>query len=158
MNLQAAVVDDEQPEPEVIPSVIIEPRTGIDLSRVDKTGKTVIHYIVTPIEYGSYENHKFLRHMLDFGFVSTLKDHDQKLPYEYTLEQSTGIMLKVFKDMGLASADLEVTDTSSDYRKISEWDKIDYQKDAQDFLDLVKVKIGKQNLVPCDPVGKFNED
>ena len=150
-NPEISSVEEDDPE-------VIESKYGISLSRVDNFGKSVIHYIVTPINYGSYENYKFLRYMLQFGFNSEIVDKEGKKAYEYSLDQSTGLMLDVFKDLKLAPKDIEVNEGLSEYKKIEDWEAINYQKDAQDFLDLVKMNVDKQDLIPCDPVGKFNQD
>lgn len=157
------VLDSEIENPELEPVFIKESASlkfkfGIDLSRIDKLGKSVIHYIVTPIDYGSYENDKFLEYMLKFGFSPSLFDNSNKQAFHYTLTQSTGLLLRVFQDLGYVSSDLEVNPNILTYKPQSEWENINYQKDAQDYLDLIKTNIHKETLVPWDPNGQFNSD
>lgn len=131
---------------------------GIDFSRTDHFGRSVIHYIVTPVDYGSFENEAFLNHMLKFGFQGDISDKDGLKPHDYAAKQSSGRLLSVFQERGICSKDI-VADTSVlSYKKLEDWKEVDYMKDAQDFLDLVKMNVDKEKLVPCDPAGKFNDD
>ena len=105
----------EDRHPEIAPakedaSKIDESKFGISLSRVKNFVKSVIHCIVTPINYGSYEKYKFLRCMLQFGFNSEIVDKEGKKAYDYSFDQSTGLMLDIFKDFNLAPKDIEVNE------------------------------------------------
>ena len=53
---------------------------------VDKHGKSIIHYIVNPIKFGSYENTELLKKALEVGFKADIKDHRGKTPYDYACE------------------------------------------------------------------------
>lgn len=142
----------------VIEQPVAEYKYGINLCRADKLGKSVIHYILTPVSYGSFENDKFLEFMLKFGFKGDMTDDEGLKPVDYAVRQSTGTMLDVLKDFKLAPVDLEVDANICSYRKIEDWENINYMKDSQDFLDLVKMNVDKEKLVPCDAAGKFNDD
>ena len=113
---------------------------------------------MTPITYGSYENDDFLQYMLKFGFKGDITDKFGKKPHDYSVNQSSGTMLNVLKQLNVAPKNLKVKESLKKYKLLEDWKKIDYQKDAQDFLDLVKMKVDKENLVPCDKAGKFNND
>ena len=131
---------------------------GINLSRTDNFGRSVIHYIVTPVDYGSFENEKFLRHMLKFGFQGDISDNEGLKPHDYATKQSGGRLLDIFQELRIAPEDLIVDTNILSYKKIEDWKEVDYLKDAQDFLDLVKMNVDKEKLVPCDTAGKFNDD
>lgn len=145
-------------ESPVVDQPAAEYKYGINLCRVDELGRSVVHYILTPVSYGSFENDNFLEFMLKFGFKGDIVDKEGLKPVDYALRQSTGTMLEVFKDFKLAPADLEIDANICSYRKIEDWENVNYMKDAQDFLDLVKMNVDKEKLVPCDPAGKFNDD
>ena len=129
---------------------LVTPTTkyGIDLEGKDQCGKSVVHYIVTPITYGSYENDKFLDYILKFGFSGDVIDNDGNKPHDYAVQQSSGTMLDVLIENGFAPKDLQVNEGIKTYRKIKDWKKVDYQGDAQAFLDLVKMNVDKETLVP----------
>ena len=55
--------------------------------QVDKKGKSLIHYIVNPLPYGSFENTDLLRKAIEVGFKYDLRDQDGKTPYERACEQ-----------------------------------------------------------------------
>lgn len=63
---------------------------------VDKFGKSVVHYVVNPLRYGSYENSKLLKKVIKNGFKWDLKDAEGKTPYDYALLQKSGIMRAAF--------------------------------------------------------------
>ena len=153
---EAGAQQNENVVVEVIPQK--ESKYAIDLSRQDNLGRTVVHYIVSPVSYGSYENEEFLEYFLKFGFRGDLSDNDGLKPQDYAIQQSSGSMLSVLIDQKVAPNYLKVNENLSSYKKIYDWEEINYLKDAQDYLDLIKMNVEGENLVPCDSAGKFNED
>lgn len=137
--------DIQKVEPE---KTIGETKDGIDLTRQDNLGKSVVHYIVTPVSYGSYENAEFLEFMIKYGFKPDLTDNTGLKPYQYAMKQSTGELLNVFKDLMLVDNNCEIDSDVTSFKPISEWEEVPYLKDAQDFLDLVKMNVDKESLVP----------
>jgi hypothetical protein len=63
---------------------------------VDKFGKSVVHYVVNPLQYGSYENTQLLKKVIKNGFRWDLKDAEGKTPSDYALLQKSGIMKQAF--------------------------------------------------------------
>jgi hypothetical protein len=58
----------------------------VALNNKDQDGKSAIHFVVCPIEFGSYENDDLLIAMMDFGFEANLEDLDGKTPYWYACQ------------------------------------------------------------------------
>ena len=50
-------------------------KSTIKFNNQDSNGKSVIHYIVNPLAFGSFENTKFLRSAIDYGFEANLQDN-----------------------------------------------------------------------------------
>jgi ankyrin repeat protein len=123
-------------------------KVGIDIARQDNLGKSVIHYIVTPVSYGSYENTEFLEFMIKYGFKPDLIDNSGLQPYQYAIKQSTGALLDVFKDLDIVDRSLKIDEGISSFKKLEDWEETNYLKDAQDFLDLAKMNVDKETLVP----------
>jgi ankyrin repeat protein len=49
---------------------------SLDKSHVDTFGKNAIHYVVNPLEYGSYENVDILESLKEAGYDINLKDKE----------------------------------------------------------------------------------
>ena len=60
-----------------------------NLATQDKSGKTVVHYAVSPLPFGSYENEEMLELLLKEGFDSKLKDNERKTPAMYAQVQES---------------------------------------------------------------------
>ena len=131
---------------------------GINLANTDNIGKSVIHYIINPLDYGSYENQDFLNYMLKFGFKGDIADNNRMKPYEYAKDLSSDSMLNTLKLFNAAPLSWKLNIQNCWFKKIEDWEEVDYLKDSQDYLDLAKMDIDKKSLVPWDPVGKFNDD
>lgn len=52
----------------------------MNLTGQDKSGKSVVHYVVSPLRYGSYENVALLNLLAREGFNVQLKDGEGKTP------------------------------------------------------------------------------
>lgn len=50
--------------------------TGLLLDVQDDEGKTALHYVVTPLNFGSYENTDLLRFLVEAGARIDIKDKD----------------------------------------------------------------------------------
>ena len=46
-------------------------------------GRSLIHYIVDPLPFGSYENEELLRQALASGFNPLIRDNKGLTPYDY---------------------------------------------------------------------------
>jgi ankyrin repeat protein len=52
-------------------------------NNVDIFGKSFVHYIVSPLDYGSFENSDLLQQALDLEFDYSIQDRDGLTPYDY---------------------------------------------------------------------------
>ena len=66
----------------VMLKVFIDLEFQIDFSHQDKNGKSLVHHIVQPLEFGSFENYEFLRFAL-WHFKLDLKDSNGHTPIYY---------------------------------------------------------------------------
>jgi len=49
---------------------------AIDVNHVDKQGKNAVHYVVNPVEFGSYENVEILKILKEASFDLNHKDNE----------------------------------------------------------------------------------
>lgn len=72
----------------------------LKLNSVDKLdGRSLIHYIVDPLPFGSFENEELLRQALAAGFDPLIRDAKGFTPYEYALKQKSGVLKNVFEEV-----------------------------------------------------------
>ena len=123
--------------------------------------------MVTPLPFGSFENLKLLKAMLETGFQSDLKDKANKTPYDYACTQESGVLKRMFEEKELCNGAVEEEKKEDDMNlddmlpKGAEKQKkkiIDFEADAQTYLERIQMEIDPQKFVPCDSVGKFNDD
>lgn len=57
----------------------------IDVNHVDKQGKNAVHYVVNPVEFGSYENVEILKILQEASFDMNRKDNEGNTPLSYAL-------------------------------------------------------------------------
>lgn len=60
----------------------------------DKKGKSAVHFVVNPCDFGSFENVEMLRLLHKAGFPLNLKDANGKTPIEYAWLQKSGTLFK----------------------------------------------------------------
>ena len=60
----------------------------------DQAGKSVVHYLVNPIKYGSYENIELLDVLHKAKYPLNVKDNMNKPPIFYAQEQESGVLMK----------------------------------------------------------------
>lgn len=58
----------------------------LDIGLKDLGGKSAVHLVVNPCEYGSYENVQILQALADVGYPLNLSDSDNKTPSHYAKE------------------------------------------------------------------------
>lgn len=56
---------------------------SIKKDSVDNHGKSLLHYIINPLPFGSYENEELLRKAIEVGFRHDIKDNKGKTPFDY---------------------------------------------------------------------------
>ena len=72
----------------------------LKLNSVDtQDGRSLIHYIVDPLAFGSYENEDLLRQALAAGFDPLIRDKKGLTPYEYAINQQSGVMRSVLDEV-----------------------------------------------------------
>ena len=69
-----------------------EPRFKKDAQ--DVQGKSAVHILVNPLEYGSFEN---LKYLVEKGFNLTLKDKNGHTPDHYAMLQESGVLSREFQ-------------------------------------------------------------
>lgn len=69
---------------------------------VDIFGKSVVHYIVNPLPYGSYENVSMLKKAVEVGFKHDIPDREGRTPYYYACQQKSGLMKAAFIELNIA--------------------------------------------------------
>lgn len=62
---------------------INEHKTIIKKDNVDHLGRSLIHYIVCPLSFGSYENYHMLKKAIEVGFAANIPDSFNMTPYQY---------------------------------------------------------------------------
>jgi ankyrin repeat protein len=77
------------------PELMLENETGIDPNVQDEQGKTALHHVVSPLDYGSYENVALLTMLLKAGADPNVKDN-QGIPHFY--QQLSLLLLLLFID------------------------------------------------------------
>jgi len=121
----------------------------LDLDKTirDKEGRTPIHHVVQPLEYGSYENEEMLE-ILAAHFDVNEADSHNKTPIYYAYLQDDGVMVQALKDLG--AIDLKIASTlkraATSVIASVDWPKgeIDYEEDAEKFL---KEEVGKDLIL-----------
>lgn len=63
-----------------------------------RDGRSLIHYIVDPLPFGSFENEELLRKALAAGFDPCIRDAKGLTPYEYASKQKSGLLKIVFEE------------------------------------------------------------
>ncbi|CDW79015.1 nad(+) adp-ribosyltransferase-3 [Stylonychia lemnae] len=128
---------------------------------IDKNGKSFIHFIINPLEFGSFENSDILQKALEIGFKHNIRDKQGMTPYQQACLQKSGVLIQVFKENNLADEDLAdemIIDTNRRNDDAEEQMNIDFESDAQSYLQQIQMQIDSTKFVPCDPSGKFNDD
>lgn len=123
---------------------------------IDTKGKTLVHHIVNPLPFGSYENAELLRRAIEEGFAATSRDNDGLTPYDYAMKQESYVLRKVFEECGIKGiAEMGIDDlVMEEPRK-----KVNFEEDARTYLEEIQMQVAPEGrLVPCDQAGKFSED
>lgn len=137
---------------------------GLNHKMKDTNGKTPIHHVVSPLEYGSYENEKILELLADHFDVDAV-DNQKKAPIYYAYLQDSGVMKKKLVELGAKdnqkSANIKRAATS--VIAGASWAKeVDYEEDAESFIeeasklekDLPDIEEKVEPDPSCDEVSK----
>ena len=68
---------------------------NIDFNHINKEGKSLIHYIISPNPLYSYQNTQLLNIALKAGFNSEIKDNDGLIPLDYALKYKYLDMIEI---------------------------------------------------------------
>ena len=68
---------------------------NIDFNKINKEGKSLIHYIISPNPLYSYQNTQFLKLALKAGFNPEIKDNDGLTPLDYAIKYKYKDMIKI---------------------------------------------------------------
>jgi ankyrin repeat protein/predicted DNA-binding WGR domain protein len=134
-----------------------------DAKVTDKTGKTVIHYVVTPSKYGSFQNVKLLQFLAKYQDVNKV-DRVGRAPISYAKELRCGILTEALKK--LKATDVEeggikraATSLLGDIK--FEEVKYDFEADFEKFVEKCKAEESKvkdelEEKIPVDPLATGN--
>ena len=128
----------------------------IDTNAVDGKGKTPIHHVVNPLEYGSYENVELLK-MLAEHYDINKADSKERTPIYYAHLQESGVMVEALKKLGAKDIDMEdetlKRPATSIVSKIDWGDELILRKTHRNILRKLRLrrrrnqKIRKSNLM-----------
>jgi ankyrin repeat protein/predicted DNA-binding WGR domain protein len=128
---------------------------NFNINHQDFSGKTLVHYAINPLSFGSYENTQILTYLIKIGADATIKDNQNMSPYYYASLQFSGKMVKVLESH-------KIKEKVTVERKYSGYEdtiiELDFEKDAEDYQNsLNDIKhIEDIGLAP-DPYGQFDK-
>jgi ankyrin repeat protein/predicted DNA-binding WGR domain protein len=108
-------------------------KKGIDVNKKDSQGKNVVHYVVNPLPYGSYENVALLELLHKRKAELDVKDNSSKAPLYYASLQDSKKLFNSLRALGVkALPTLPTREQSS----ILAWadSGIDYEHDAKAYV------------------------
>ena len=114
----------------------------LDKNMVDIDGKTPIHYVVNPLEYGSYENIEILK-LLATIFDVNKPDLKDKTPIYYAHLQDSGTMVQALKELGAVDHQAKGTlkRLATSIITSVEWaEEVDYEDDAEKYMKELQEK------------------
>eukprot|EP01127_Copromyxa_protea_P003686 TRINITY_DN1347_c0_g3_i1.p1 TRINITY_DN1347_c0_g3~~TRINITY_DN1347_c0_g3_i1.p1 ORF type:complete len:1422 (-),score=381.06 TRINITY_DN1347_c0_g3_i1:8-4273(-) len=86
---------------------------ALDLNTQDAKGKSIIHYVINPCEFGSYENVELLKLLAKLGANLELADNQNKKPLYYAMMQDDGKMANALVELGVKKMPAPPTRMSS---------------------------------------------
>jgi len=124
-------------------------RRGKSINTRDGDGKTAVHHVVNPLEFGSYENDLFLRLLASVGADLNIKDNAGHAPLYYAFLQESGKMARTLLELGAVD---EFAATQRPVRAssiITDWSELlpDVDSDAQEYITAATARVAqKQSL------------
>ncbi|GAM25600.1 hypothetical protein SAMD00019534_087750 [Acytostelium subglobosum LB1] len=110
-----------------------------NIAALDMDKKTVIHHVVNPTSYGSYENVKLLNLLAAKGAPIDTVDIGNHTPNYYASQQDSGKMSTALLALGakpIPPATIPIRETSV----ITSWETINYEADVEKYLAKVAAK------------------
>jgi len=117
----------------------------------DKSGKTVVHYVVNPLEFGSWENVDMLRLLIQSGADPRIPDNDGKTPIYYAHLQGSRKMLREFNCLGIDEVHKNLSRTMT---VLSFPPPVDFSSDAQKLIDEATAASAVNRTPQVDHVAK----
>lgn len=115
--------------------IISEP--GLDHAKqYDQDRRTPIHYVITPLEMGSFENIEILN-LLAKEFDVNAKDSMNKDPMFYALNQDSGKMVNALVALGVHKRMKELPRSGTSIIATIDWieEEVNIEEDAQKFIE-----------------------
>ncbi|CAK74015.1 unnamed protein product (macronuclear) [Paramecium tetraurelia] len=117
--------------------IMNHPKFDKTLHSQDSQNRTPIHYVVQPLEFGSYENIQMLE-LLSKYFDINQPDNHGRTPLDYANDQDSGTMAEALKKLNAVESKKQKqprlpTSVISQAHWVEE--EIDVEADAQKFLD-----------------------
>eukprot|EP01125_Pyxidicula_operculata_P008837 TRINITY_DN292_c0_g1_i1.p1 TRINITY_DN292_c0_g1~~TRINITY_DN292_c0_g1_i1.p1 ORF type:complete len:2964 (-),score=944.30 TRINITY_DN292_c0_g1_i1:25-8748(-) len=128
--------------------LILKKSKGLKLNAKDNKGKTVIHHLVNPMDYGSYENETLLRKLVEWGADVNIEDNAKKSPLFYASQQDSGKLSAALKELGAKPVKAVPTRDNS-MIPTSQWPEYKFKLD-DDFKALIK-SFGKAEVKSKPP-------
>ena len=113
----------------------------LDKKHKDNDGKTPIHHVVNPVEFGSFENTEILELLAPY-FDLNEKDEMGKSPIYYAYLQDSGVMAAKLRELGAIDnkPPANITRGATSVIGNVEWpeEEINYEEDAEKYLEKVE--------------------
>jgi len=134
---------------------------GHDKEAVDHDGKSVIHYVINPREFGSWENTTVLTLLAKAGFKLDIPDASGRTPIWFSFRQRSGRMEHILRLYGVTEERQKIKETK--FKKsqttvgVEDWPESTYvyEEDAEHYMEKVKKEAEETALeekIPADSV------
>ena len=117
----------------------------IDRNMTDNSGKTPVHYVINPLEYGSYENITILEMVAKVFDVNT-RDKTDRSPIFYAYLQDSGKMVEKLLELGASQQKPGIQRQPTSVISAMGWPEheIDFEEDADKFIKAKQVEFDKK--------------
>lgn len=134
----------------------------------DRAGKNAAHFVVNPVEFGSYENLQLLEKLHGLRYDLQCKDKQGREPLDYAREQQSGkLRSKLAQLTGRQEELMGETGQIVSAVAVEAWPEVpvDFEKDSELLLQEAEEKEGNElkdaeklkQLVPVDTTGNFEK-
>jgi len=125
----------------------------IDREAVDEMGKSVIHHLINPCPYGSYENVEILNLLAKKNFKLNIKDCDKHTPLFFAFQQDSGRLSKALMAHGCKEEKNKLKRAITTVAA-TEWATQEHHFD-EDASEYIKIKeseaSAEESKLPADP-------
>ena len=114
----------------------------------DNNGKTLVSLCVAVNDFGSYENIKMLKFLLDKNFNATLPDNNNNTPMDLAIKQSSKKNYEILKKYNIT----QNNDNINLYQNYDEEDNnfeqpYNYEKDSNEYFELMQKLAPKEKRI-----------